>query len=147
MSDYLHFFSQDQADAIVAAIAEAEMRTSGELRVHVEDRCKHRPVERAFTVFEKLGMHETKERNGVLFYLSTLDHEFAVIGDEGIHEKVGEEYWTEMRDQLEAEFCKGRFAEGLVASIRHAGLTLAEFFPRRGDDVNELDNSISSQRN
>ncbi len=81
MSDYLHFFSEEEADRIVSAIEQAERATSGEIRVHIEDRCKHNPTARAVQVFERLGMCETREKNGVLFYVSSKDHDFAVIGD------------------------------------------------------------------
>lgn len=147
MSDYLHFFTESEADAIVAAIAEAEMRTSGELRVHVENRCKGDAMARALAVFTRLGMHDTRDRNGVLFYLSTEDHHFAIIGDKGIHDKVGDDYWQGLKDKMQLKFRSGEFSLGLIEAISTCGQSLARFFPRSADDVNELSDSISSQRN
>jgi uncharacterized membrane protein len=144
MSDYLHFFTEEEAGRIVRSIEEAEQLTSGEIRVHVEASCKKLPYQRAVHVFEKLGMCDTRERNGILFYLGTDDHDFAVIGDAGIHDKVGEDYWLSMKDDLEKEFRAGDFCQGLCAAIQRAGQSLKTYFPRSSQDQNEIDNSISS---
>jgi len=83
-------------------------------------------------------MHETLERNGVLFYLATGSRRFAVLGDEELHKKVGEEFWRQAADLMNGEFKAGRFVEGLTAAIALVGAQLAEHFPRKSDDVNEL---------
>lgn len=127
----------------MTAIQEAEAHTSGEIRLHMEDHCDHRPQDRAAYVFQKLDMHKTEARNGVLFYLSVCDHEFAVIGDLGIHEMVGTPYWEELCDELEREFRSGDFKNGMVHAIQRVGQALKTHFPWTARDKNELEDDIS----
>ncbi len=86
------FFSRDQKDQIRQAVADAEMDTSGEIRVHIERHCKGDVLDRGAYLFEKLGMHKTEKRNGVLFYLAVDDHKFAILGDAGINAVTPEDY-------------------------------------------------------
>ncbi len=139
-----NFFTAEQKDAIVKAIQEAERNTSGEIRVHIEDRCFRRDVlDCATKAFHRLMMHQTEARNGVLFYLSLRSRRFAIVGDEGIDKLVPEGFWDEVKDVLAARFSKGEFTEGLIAGILMAGEKLKEFFPYQEDDVNELPDDIS----
>ena len=78
-------FTEEESKAIVSAIAEAEDKTSGEIRLHVEPNCKGEVLDRAAEVFFKLGMDKTKDSNGVLIYVAHEDHKFAIIGDKGIN--------------------------------------------------------------
>jgi uncharacterized membrane protein len=143
------FFSEDEQRRLREAIAAAEARTSGEIRLHLErDVPKKAPVSgdpylRAREVFEKLGMHQTAERNGVLVYLATRTHRFAVLGDEQLHQHVGEAFWPEIRDLMAGHFKEDRFVEGLSAGIALIGEKLRDHFPHRDDDVNELSDEIS----
>lgn len=134
--------AQDK-DQIVQAIEAAERRTSGEIRVHVERTSGPEPLERAAEVFERLGMAHTKERNGVLIYLATIDRVFAIIGDLGINEAVPDDFWDEIRNGMEEAFRCGHFTEGICQGIQRAGEALAEYFPYQSDDVNEICNSVS----
>jgi len=143
MGSYLNFFTHEEANSILTAIKDAEKKTSGEIRVHVEDYCNHLVFDRASQVFEKLKMNDTKERNGVLFYISVQDREFAVLGDIGIHEKVGEQYWAELSKEMEMAFRQSKFAKGLVQAIRNAGESLQTYFPIQPGDHNELKDDIS----
>ncbi len=136
-------FTPENRKKVRDAIAEAEAITSGEIRVFVDDRCKGSELDHAADVFEKLGMHKTEARNGVLIYISMEDHKFAVIGDKGIHEHVHDEFWQEVRDEMQEEFRKGEIIHGLVMGIRHAGKALSSWFPRSGDDKDELPNTIA----
>lgn len=138
-----HFFTAEQQQQIVHAISIAESHTSGEIRVHLEDHCGGDPVQRATGVFEKMGMHKTALRNGVLIYLAVKDHQFAIIGDAGIHEKVPADFWTSVRDRMLEHFQHHRFADGLCAAIEEAGIKLRTFFPRADDDIDEMTNEIS----
>ena len=135
---------------VVEAIGAAEARSHGEVRVHVEDRCPGGdPVARGRLVFEKLGMTATRRRNGVLIYVAARDRCFAVLGDSGLHEKVGEAFWSELAASMGQRFGAGDFAEGLVETIGRAGDALAAHFPREGPsdpDVDELPNRISFGR-
>ena len=136
-------FTKEEEGKIVSAIREAELKTSGEIRVHLAQRCRKTPHEEAVKIFEKLGMTKTAERNGILFYLAIQDRKFSVIGDKGIHEKVGPDFWHHVRDGMQAEFQKGELVQGLVEGIRICGEQLVLHFPRREDDVNELPDEIS----
>lgn len=127
---------------IVAAITEAEAKTSGEIRVHVESRCGGDAFERARLLFEKLGMTATAGRSGVLIYLAWKDRKLAVLGDSGIHEKVGGDYWNGIVEMIVADFHEGRFGDGLVKAVTEVGRRLAEHFPRKTDDRNELSNEV-----
>lgn len=139
------FFTPEQQKQIVGAIEEAERKTSGEIRVHVEWQCKTpNPLDRAAQIFATLKMHKTQLRNGVLFYLSLNDRKFAILGDAGINSKVPENFWDTTKEAMLAEFKEGRLTEGLVKGIKMAGEQLASHFPYDSKtDVNELSDDIS----
>jgi uncharacterized membrane protein len=137
------FFSKEQQAQILAAVKEAELATSGEVRVHIETSCKEDVLDRAAWVFKKLGMHKTVERNGVLFYLAVADRKFAIIGDAGINAKVPAGFWDEISALLQKNYREGKFAEGLSDGIILAGKQLKSHFPYSKDDVNELPDEIS----
>ena len=142
-----NFFSEDAKSRIVAEVKAAEKETSGEIRVHIENRCKGDVLDCAAFVFEKLKMHKTELRNGVLFYLAVKDHKFAILGDAGINAAVPDNFWDEVKERMFAEFKEGRFTEGLIKGIQMAGIKLKEFFPYQQDDVNELSDDISFGNN
>lgn len=136
-------FNQEAQDTLTAAIEAAEMCTSGELRLHIEARCKEEVLDRAAFIFEKLGMHQTAERSGVLFYFALLDHKFAILGDAGINAKVPEGFWEDIKNEMRAFFVRQDYLEGLSHGIRRAGEKLALEFPKSADNPNELSNEIS----
>ncbi len=136
-------FTDELQKQVVAAIETAELNTSGEVRVHLDDKCKGDVLDRAAYVFEKLEMQKTEQRNGVLFYLAVQDKKFAILGDAGINQKVPENFWEEIKSEVIENFKKGDFAEGLSSGIIKAGEQLKAHFPYQEDDVNELDNEIS----
>ena len=137
------FLTGEDRAAIKVAIADAENATSGEIRLHLESRCKGEVLDRAARVFEVLKMHETERRNGVLFYLATEDRQFAILGDGGINAVVPNDFWDEVRDTVIEGLAEGNAVEGLAAGIRLAGEQLAAHFPIAADDVNELSDDIS----
>jgi uncharacterized membrane protein len=141
------FFSQEQKDSIVSAIKEAENQTSGEIRVYIENSCKGDILDRAAYLFRLLDMHKTKDRNGVLFYLSVARQQFAILGDTGIHSRVPEDFWDTVRDILEKYFRDEDFTGGLKEGIMMAGEKLKNFFPRESDDTNELSDNIEFGEN
>jgi uncharacterized membrane protein len=138
-----HFFNSDQKNLIRQAIRDAELDTSGEIRVHIERRCKGDVLDRGAYLFDRLGMHRTAKRNGVLFYLAIDDHKFAILGDAGINAVTPEDFWDIIKEKMKEEFQEGRFAEGLEWGIREAGEKLKEHFPYEDDDTNELPDDIS----
>lgn len=135
--------SKEQQNKIVEAIEKAELNTSGEIRVHIENTCKTDPLKRSIEVFEQLKMHQTEDRNGVLFYLALQDKKFAVIGDEGINTKVETNFWDDVKSLMLKEFKEAKFVEGLCGGINLAGEKLKLYFPYKTDDTNELSNTIS----
>lgn len=137
------FFSQVQKQAIQDAIANAELNTSGEIRLHVDDKCSGEPVSKAIDTFEKLKMHETELRNGVLIYVAIKDKKLAIIGDKGIDAVVAEDFWDDIKNKLIESFKVEKFTEGLVQAIEQSGIQLKSHFPFQSDDTNELSNDIS----
>ncbi|MDD3567928.1 MAG: TPM domain-containing protein [Bacteroidales bacterium] len=137
------YFTLDQKKYIEAAIKEAELNTSGEIRVHVENRCKGDVLDRATDVFAMLKMHKTELRNGVLFYLALADRQFAVLGDAGINAVVPDNFWEDVKGVMVEHFAKNNLAVGLAKGIELAGQKLKEHFPYQKDDVNELPDEIS----
>ena len=137
------FFTKEQQAQILAAVKEAENETSGEIRVHIEKHCQEEVLDRAAWIFKKLGMQNTAERNGVLFYLAVSDRKFAIIGDAGINANVPAGFWDDVKELLRRNFREGRFTEGLSEGIILAGTHLKRHFPRSKDDVNELPDEIS----
>ena len=143
MSAASNFFSAEQKTKIVDAVKQAELNTSGEIRVHLESSCKEDVLDHAAFIFDKLEMHKTELRNGVLFYLAAKDHKFAILGDSGINEKVPDHFWEDIKEMMAGEFKEGRFTEGLSKGIIMAGEQLKAHFPFQSDDVNELSDDIS----
>lgn len=143
------FLTEAEQELVREAIAAAENRTSGEIRLHLErDVPAKAPVNgdaylRAREVFAGLKMHETAERNGVLVYLATRSRKFAVLGDEQLHQRVGEGFWNDVRDLMAARFGEDRFVDGLCEGIALVGEKLRAHFPHREGDVNELSDEIS----
>jgi uncharacterized membrane protein len=127
---------------VVSAIAAAEALTSGEIRVVVSKRRVDDAVASAKKSFERLGMTRTELRNGVLIFVAPASRAFAVIGDTGVHEKCGDDFWRELATAMTSYFKRGDFTGGLVHGIERAGALLAEHFPRRPDDVNELPDGV-----
>jgi len=139
----LNFFSKAQKELIKGAVKEAELKTSGEIRVHVDNQCKEDVLDRAAWWFAKLEMHKTDQRNGVLFYLAVKDRKFAILGDSGINAVTPDDFWDNMKEKMAGRFSEGDFSGGLKEGILMAGLALKEHFPYQKGDVNELSDEIS----
>jgi uncharacterized membrane protein len=137
------FFTIEQLAQIRDAIKEAEGETSGEIRVHIETRLTGDVLDRAAWIFQKIRMHATENKNGVLFYLAVRNKKFAIIGDGGINAKVPENFWDNTKSVLQEHFRSGNYTEGLVEGILMAGNQLKEHFPHKRDDLNELPDEIS----
>lgn len=145
----MHVLSaEDMLDAsgrqrVAAAISAAEQGTSAEIRVHIEDHIEEDVLDHAAYVFEELGMQHTRERNGVLIYISAADRLVAVLGDKGINERVPEGFWDRTVELLKAQFAQGCYADGLCDAVQQVADQLQHFFPRRADDRDELSNEVS----
>jgi uncharacterized membrane protein len=137
------FLARLDQPRIVAAIADAEKRTSGEIRVHVQPKAAGEIRTIAEKTFERLGMTKTVLRNGVLLFIASEEKKFVILGDRGIDEKVPAGFWDEIAAKLTIRFQAGELTEGIVDAIHSAGEQLLEYFPRATDDVDELSNDIS----
>ncbi len=137
------FITKEQEQQIIASIERAELNTSGEIRVHIESKCKGDAVGRAITIFNYLKMHNTAQRNGVLVYVAFESHKLAIIGDVGINRRVAADFWDDIKNSMVASFARGEFVEGICRAVEAAGESLKEYFPYQDDDVNEQPNEVS----
>jgi len=129
------FFTKEEQERIMSAILNAELDTSGEIRVHIESIFKGDVKDRAAFIFNK--------RNGVLFYVAVKSHKFAILGDVGINKEVPENFWNDIKEKMAEYFKENKFTEGLVFGIRETGAHLKKHFPYHLDDINELSDDIS----
>jgi uncharacterized membrane protein len=137
------FLRQLRHDDIVAAIREAEKKTSGELRVFISRKPVEDTVGAAQAHFVEMGMQKTRERNGVLIFVAPRSHRFAVVGDSAVHERCGESFWKELAAEMSGHFAKSDFTSGIIHGVKKAGELLAQHFPRHPDDVNELPDEVA----
>jgi uncharacterized membrane protein len=138
------FFTDEEKQSIIDAVRNAEQRTSGEVRVFVESRCRYvNAIDRAVEIFENLQMQKTELRNATLVYVAVKDRQLAVFGDEGIHQKVGNEYWANEVVKMINAFNRDNIAEGISQCVLNIGEALATHFPYdRSTDKNELPDDI-----
>ena len=138
------FFSADERARVFEAIRISEKRTSGEIRIFVESRCKFvDPLDRAAELFWSLKMDQTKDHNAVLIYLAMRDHQVAIYADKGIHEKVGEIFWKKEVVSMITNFREHHYSDALVEVIKDIGEALYIHFPyNRDTDKNELPDDI-----
>ncbi|ULQ56646.1 TPM domain-containing protein [Flavihumibacter rivuli] len=140
----ISFLSNDEAARIVEKIRESEKRTSGEIRVFIESKCRFvNPIDRAAEVFWSLQMDHTDERNGVLIYVAAKDHQAAIWGDEGIHKAVGSDFWKNEVVNMLDHFRQNEYAKGIELVVSDIGEALSSHFPYKpGTDRNELPDDI-----
>lgn len=143
MSKVENFLTPQEEEEVVAAIRKAELKTSGEIRVHLERKSQGDIWKRAMQVFHLLKMDNTKQDNGVLIYVAIDDHKFIIYGDKGINAVVPEDFWETTKDAIASQFRKGDFKQGLIDGILRAGKEMQEHFPWDEGDVDELSNEIS----
>lgn len=143
MSDVDKIFDNKTKSELVKVIQSAELNTSGEIRLHVDNKCKIDVLDQAAFIFKKLKMHKTELRNGVLIYLAVSDKKFAIIGDAGINAKVPDDFWDNIKNKMSDCFKEGDFVKGLSIGIEMAGEQLKKHFPHQQDDINELPDEIS----
>ncbi|SFB88626.1 TLP18.3, Psb32 and MOLO-1 founding protein of phosphatase [Kaistella jeonii] len=137
------FLTDQQMASLVEAIQTAEDYSSGEIRIHIDSNTEGNNAEIAFEVFKRLCKDKTVARNAVLFHVNFEQKYLTIIGDEGIHEKVNQNFWERMHDRITAEFSKGNFHDGLKNAVLETGLELKKYFPITGENPNELPNEIT----
>ncbi|HCQ12577.1 TPM domain-containing protein [Flavobacterium sp.] len=143
MSKVEDFLTKAEEAEVVEAIRLAEKNTSGEIRVHLEKETSIAPIERAVEVFHELGMDTTQLRNGVIIYVAVKSRKFAIYGDQGINDKVEDDFWDCTKDIMVNHFKTGNNVQALVEGIHNAGEQLKKYFPFDENDANELSNEIS----
>ncbi|HEY1770103.1 MAG TPA: DUF5130 family protein [Chthoniobacterales bacterium] len=136
------FLAKLDHDRIVRAIGEAEKNTSGQIRIYIRHGAIDDPLAAARAQFQKLGMIATRERNAVLIFVAPRAQKFAVVGDEGIHQRCGDEFWQQLVDAMREDFRAENFTDALVHAIRQTGELLARYFPRAAGDGNQLPDEI-----
>ncbi len=136
------FTDQLKDEPIVAAIAAAEQKSSGEIRVFIAHRHVDDVMAAAWKQFQQLGMEKTKNRNGVLLYFAPRARQFAVVGDQGIHEKCGPAFWQDVSTAMTHQLKQGKYTEAVVEAVTRVGDLLAQHFPPDPDNPNELSNEI-----
>lgn len=136
------FLERLDQQRIIDAIGEAESRTSGEIRVHVQPKGGSDIRNIAERTFERLGMTKTALRNGVLLFIASEDNQFVILGDKGIDDSVPAGFWDTIAAKLTIAFKAGEFTAGIVDAITAAGEQLRTYFPHEADDVDELSNDI-----
>ena len=139
-----NFFTAEEQQLIIEAIQNAERMTSGEVRVFVESKCSYMDaIDRAAELFFQLEMQKTDDRNAVLVYVAMKDRQLAVFGDEGIHNKVGNEYWSTEVKKMISNFNRENYAAGIAEVVKDIGVALTKNFPFNNDtDKNELPDDI-----
>lgn len=137
------FFSQEETQQIIHALQQAEKNTSGEIRIHLAKKVRGNILTHARKVFQQIGMTRTAQRNGVLVFIALKNKTFAILGDTGIHEKVGDTFWNDICSHLETDFKNNRFSEGLCTALQTIGMQLKKYFPYQANDINELSDDLS----
>lgn len=136
--------SSDEKKKIASAIATAETITAGEIRVHISYSAKEENIfDSAKGFFEKLKMHQTDERNGILLYFNLQLRKFALFGDQGIHEKVGQPFWDTLSEQVKSAIQAKTVTDGILVAVQSAAKALSEHFPHRDGQVNELSDEVT----
>ena len=147
MTNARQLLNDEEDRQIVEAIRKAELNTSGEIKVHIENYCRGEVEERSLHVFKHLKLNKTKQRNGMLIYLAVKDKKFAILGDEGINKVAGDGFWNDVKDLMQSYFIEGRFAEGIEQGIQRCGEKLKAYFPHQTNDINEIPDDISYENN
>jgi len=137
------FLSKLEHNLISQAIGEAESKTSGEIRVLIQrGKLKSDPLVAAQRKFQRLRMHKTRERNAVLIFVAPRVHKFAVVGDQAIHERCGDELWHRVVERMRTHFQNGKFSAAVIEAIKEIGSVLARHFPQTVRDTNELPDDV-----
>ena len=140
------FLNEKEIKDLAVIISKAELLTSGEIRLHLEEKCQIDTETRALEVFCSLNMGKTRLKNAVLIYISYGDQKFAICGDKGIHENVSNRFWKSLRNSLRRSFEKKDFFNGISVTIMECGRQLRAYFPYQHDDINELENHVTFEK-
>lgn len=138
-----NYLTEEEILALVQVIQQAEDGSTGEIRVHIDTSTEEEKIEVAQEVFQKLEMHQTRDRNGVLFHINFNQRYLSIVGDEGIHTKVCQSFWDKIHCGMIQDFTKEQYFQGLKNAILETGIELKKHFPIDGENLNELPNEIT----
>ena len=138
-----NYITDTEMASLVEAIQTAESHSTGEIRIHIDSNTVSDNAEKAFDVFKTLCLGKTVHRNAVLFHVNFEQKYLTIIGDEGIHQFVKQEFWDVMHDETTKLFAQGKYFEGLRDAILETGLELKKHFPFTGENINELSDEIT----
>ena len=138
-----NFLTDQQMASLVEAIQTAEDHSTGEIRIHIDSNTEGNNAQIAFEVFKRLCKNKTVAKNAVLFHVNFEQHYLTIIGDEGIHQKVHQNFWDRMHDEITTAFAHGKYFEGLENAVLKTGQELKHHFPISGENPNELPNEIT----
>ena len=136
------FLTPDEQKQVEEAIAQAELKTSAEICLVIAKHCWGDIKDKAFRLFHKHGLDQTAERNAVMIMIVTTNRELLIFGDKGIHEKVSDHFWVDVKDAMVNHFKTGNHVQGIIQGVHEVADQLIEHFPRQSDDVNELSNEV-----
>ena len=137
------FFSKTDEKEIVEAIRAAERLTTGQIHVHVRNKCEQDALAESHRLFKKLGLHKTNHRNAVLIFLAPESRKLAILGDAGIHEKVRGYFWDRTRDAILDCFKRNEIKKGLLEGIQGVGEKLRRHFPSGAGGTNPLLDAVT----
>ncbi len=137
------YLTEQQLASLVEAIQSAEQHSSGEIRIHIDSNTEEKNADAAFQVFRELCMDKTQEKNAVLFHINFEKKYLTIIGDKGIHEKVKQEFWDHLHDEITLEFAKQNYFEPIKKAVLETGFELKKHFPLHGKNINELPDEIT----
>lgn len=143
LSNPKKFLTEKETEQVANTIKEAENQTSAEIKLVVARHCWIDIKSKAAHIFKKFGLDTTKQRNCVLILLITTNREFLIYGDQGIHEKVGQDFWEDTSNQVINKFEAGAFGDGICEGIKLIGEKLAYYFPYQADDKNEVSDEVA----
>lgn len=136
-------FEPEELKKIQEQVCLSESRTSGEIRIFIESHCRWvDPLIRAREIFINLKMHQTRNRNAVLIYIASEDHDFALFADSGLYQCIAPLQWKQLANQLANAFYHQHYCDGLCNCIQAVGSLLTQHFPLHGEQKNELPDEI-----
>ena len=137
------YFSLQEKQMIAHAIQQAELQTSGEVRVFVESKCNYvNAIDRAKEIFDKLNMHKTENKNAVIVYVALKHKQLAIFADDGIYKKTGVQFWNDELNLMIDYFKNENIVDGITKVVEHIGEALKTHFPFQKNDTNELPNDV-----
>lgn len=149
--DINKFINEEEKSAIKESVRLAESRTSGEIKVLVVGSCnkpwpfmsdKKAIYRRAVKEFSAMQIGKTADHTGILIMLSLKERKVQVLADKKINDKVTQDTWSKAVEIIVNNIKQNNQAQGIIQAVEFVGNILAQHFPRKQDDINELSDEI-----